>query len=1295
MLLLLFISLPITSHAQQHNLDDKLAFDGAIRSQQKIIIGNNNETIDNSKFISLEEYLENRNETSFQSQNLQKDYDALLDKQNQGFTRKLPENWNKQNSALEGDDGTQILAASSIPQSLNKINASDILIYLDGTNPALNVSEASGDLYIVFNTVDATYSAYKMFYVYKSIDNGQTWSYLTGAFNTGTDLLYPIIVSLKDYTIASYVQDGKIGLFQYKLSDKTAVFKTITIPNQNNSAVNDSVLWGSIISDKFYYDESATWTYMNYLAVDKLTNKNNIYYIMSKDQGATWLDPVAIVSQEEVGMRWAISTGYTTPEPYTSVDFLWFTWLDTDNNVNATKVNVYTATTAGSSPATTYNIVPKTTDHKAWHGTIATYFDNLFVTGPIDWETDSKTSSNSNPDLYMTFSKDGGEKWGTDDYSWYYWRDLNDKPDYRPVATYGENGVLGFAWTYDGDLNFRTNSTGDFLQGWNPATGSDVNSNGPIYIAPTILDSTFHYAYSAYDDNTGVYYNNKDMTEALVANLFGIVTSALDGSAIAGATVNIAGLTATTDADGKFEIKGIKPGYVVADFSANTHLGSKPLTVKFNNLTADGSQPINIEAADFISYEGMVKLEAGKDHTLEYSLTPQLGQGEMRVVLNWGASPEDLDAHLFTPEIDGWEYHVYWLSTGDLTEAPFAALDHDDYNSYGPETITISQLFTGTYTFYVSNYLGYDGTGTAFADAEASVSVYNDQGNIATIRLPSSATGTEDHWEVFTIDGSNGEITLVNALTDTRPDITSGRIETRAQKNNISQKPMSNMRGKTINSGTMFYKWDFGDGNTSTDESPTHIYQNSGNYTVKLESSDGANYSFMSYPDLITVVDNMPPVVTTLAPDTVAVGLREMVSIDLDTLFSDPDNDPLSYSVSTSNVFVAQPMLTGSIQEPNSSLSFDGTDDYVDLGVISSTNFTNADFSIQTWVKTTSSKAQSILVKGDGDGAWEAGEKALYMEAAGYPWFVGYDNEYIPGTGLTINDGSWHHIVVTWDYSDGETGTAAIYVDGVKATVETSYMAKTVDNSTDKLYLGKAEAVEAQNYFDGSLDEVAVWNSALSLSEITAIYNSGSGLTASWNSGDYQSSSNLQTYWRFNEETGTSVADASSNSNAGTINGATWSTDSPIDINTPNHILEITGIWPNEADLVIEADDGRVDGKVSLTTKVIVAGGLLGLDQNNIGLPESFELWEAFPNPFNPTTTLRFDLPEVSDITLTIYNMLGQKVKTFNMQSTPAGYHSVTWNATNDLGAQVGAGVYLYQLQTKDFVKTRKMVLLK
>ena len=110
------------------------------------------------------------------------------------------------------------------------------------------------------------------------------------------------------------------------------------------------------------------------------------------------------------------------------------------------------------------------------------------------------------------------------------------------------------------------------------------------------------------------------------------------------------------------------------------------------------------------------------------------------------------------------------------------------------------------------------------------------------------------------------------------------------------------------------------------------------------------------------------------------------------------------------------------------------------------------------------------------------------------------------------------------------------------------------------------------------------------------------------------------------------------------------------------------------------------------------AADLIGMGTHTIDIipiPEVFALHENYPNPFNPTTTLRFDLPEISDVTLTIYNMLGQRVKTFNMQGTAAGYHTITWDATNDFGEQVGAGVYLYQLQAKDFVKTRKMVLLK
>jgi len=117
--------------------------------------------------------------------------------------------------------------------------------------------------------------------------------------------------------------------------------------------------------------------------------------------------------------------------------------------------------------------------------------------------------------------------------------------------------------------------------------------------------------------------------------------------------------------------------------------------------------------------------------------------------------------------------------------------------------------------------------------------------------------------------------------------------------------------------------------------------------------------------------------------------------------------------------------------------------------------------------------------------------------------------------------------------------------------------------------------------------------------------------------------------------------------------------------------------------------------KVTGDDRVVFVNRYEYLSTEGEGVPVEFALHENYPNPFNPTTTLRFDLPEVSDITLIIYNMLGQRVRTFNMNDTPAGFHSIKWNATNDYGEQVGAGVYLYQLRANHYLETRKMVLLK
>jgi hypothetical protein len=125
------------------------------------------------------------------------------------------------------------------------------------------------------------------------------------------------------------------------------------------------------------------------------------------------------------------------------------------------------------------------------------------------------------------------------------------------------------------------------------------------------------------------------------------------------------------------------------------------------------------------------------------------------------------------------------------------------------------------------------------------------------------------------------------------------------------------------------------------------------------------------------------------------------------------------------------------------------------------------------------------------------------------------------------------------------------------------------------------------------------------------------------------------------------------------------------------------------------AKDGAYSKNISGDDRVLYVNRYDYLSIESEGIPTEFALHENYPNPFNPTTQIRFDLAEMGNVTLAIYNMLGQKVKTFNMQSAQAGYHSLTWNATNDLGAPVSGGVYLYQLQTKGFIKTKKMVFLK
>ena len=101
------------------------------------------------------------------------------------------------------------------------------------------------------------------------------------------------------------------------------------------------------------------------------------------------------------------------------------------------------------------------------------------------------------------------------------------------------------------------------------------------------------------------------------------------------------------------------------------------------------------------------------------------------------------------------------------------------------------------------------------------------------------------------------------------------------------------------------------------------------------------------------------------------------------------------------------------------------------------------------------------------------------------------------------------------------------------------------------------------------------------------------------------------------------------------------------------------------------------------------------LDYKLNPIPATFALKDNYPNPFNPTTTIRYDLPTSALVNIVIYDITGREVARPLSSMQNPGYHSVIWNSKNFNGESVAAGIYFYQIQTKEFVQTKKMLLLK
>lgn len=212
----------------------------------------------------------------------------------------------------------------------------------------------------------------------------------------------------------------------------------------------------------------------------------------------------------------------------------------------------------------------------------------------------------------------------------------------------------------------------------------------------------------------------------------GVVRNAQNGQGVTGATVTVAGRTATTDATGSYQLTGLTPGSV----------------------------QVSVSATGFIADNATVTVPTTGMATQNFGLSQSLAAGQFRVVLTWSDHPRDLDAVLYVPSGGAravLDYHN--RSVGGAT------LDADDRNGQGPETITINQASPGQYSYIVHQYT-YDGL---LSTSGARVRILRGDSEVQSFTAPAGGDLSLRWWTVFTFDGTTGTVTPVNTLSAQAP----------------------------------------------------------------------------------------------------------------------------------------------------------------------------------------------------------------------------------------------------------------------------------------------------------------------------------------------------------------------------------------------------------------------------------------------------------------------------------------------------------------------------------------------
>ncbi|UCH82621.1 MAG: putative Ig domain-containing protein [Candidatus Latescibacterota bacterium] len=377
----------------------------------------------------------------------------------------------------------------------------------------------------------------------------------------------------------------------------------------------------------------------------------------------------------------------------------------------------------------------------------------------------------------------------------------------------------------------------------------------------------------------------------------------------------------------------------------------------------------------------------------------------------------------------------------------------------------------------------------------------------------------------------------------------------------------------------------------------------------------------------------------------------------------------------------------------NGAQDFNGTSDRVTVDDHAALDWaSDQSITIELWAKFTnvSSRNKVMIGRDDGGGGkphWWIGAQ----QNTGAAMFVMLDSNgngtYIIGS-TSLNDGEWHHIA---GVKDDSVDRIRLYVDGAKQ--DSAYHDYTAGfGASTSLGIGYMAYGGTPDYFyDGSLDEIAIYGRSLSDAEIEQHYTDGQDAI------DYCTGSTVATLLR-----GYTTYVVESQIVIGWELFATDPYTRFVVMRAEGHdgpFVEIVNPAIDRAVLSFEFTDDDLKPGSSYRYRVDVIdenGRWVLFETNALSTPAAvLTLHQNHPNPFNPNTTIQFLLPEKGHASLSVFDARGRRVVDLINKEISAGPHEVVWDAKDARGNAVSSGVYFYRLRAGDNVLTRKMILIK